>query len=242
MQRKISISLDDLIQQAKYLNQLPQLIELAIQSQVLLRSAENQGMIITKSDLQQSADRLRVKYNLLSAKDTLAWLKIQYFSLDDFEALAYFNLVRSRLMDEIINDQQIERLFVDQTLEYGRAVIYEVVFSSWELAMETYYGLLEHETDFLAVLHQYNPQPNSRSVRRQDLSPDCSAIVFACNPPALLSPIRLRKSVHLIYVASLIPAELTPELRIKIREEAFQDWLNDRAKEWEIEFPESLNQ
>lgn len=242
MQRKISISLDDLIQQAKYLSQLPKLIELAIQSQVLLRTAENQGMIITKSDLQQSADRLRVENKLLSAKETLAWLKAQYFSLDDFEALAYFNLVRSRLIDEIIDDQQIERLFVDRTLEYGRAAIYEVVFSNWELAMEIYYALLEHETDFLAVLHEYNPQPNLRSVRRQDLSPDCSAIVFASNPPALLSPIRLRKSVHLIYVASLDPAELTPELRAEIREEAFQNWLNDRVKDWEVEFPERLNQ
>jgi hypothetical protein len=229
----------DLLQQAKYRYQLPQLISAARQHQVLLNAAETNGIIVSTEDLQQSADRLRVEHHLLSAKDTLSWLERYHFSIDDFENLAYITLIRSRL-SEMMFSEQVITYFSDRQLEYTRSTIYEVVLSEHELAMELFYALQEREMDFLAILHQYSPTPTPRSVRRRDLPPELSAIVFASDPPTLLRPIRTPKASHLIYVAATVSAELTDELRSQIQEELFDRWLTEQGELLSVTLPDDL--
>ncbi len=239
MSRSIILTYRDLLQQAKYGYQIPQLIVAARQHHVLLTTAETQGIIVSADDLQQSADRLRVQHNLLSAKDTLSWLEHYHFSIEDFENLAYITLLRSRLSETMFDDQ-VAMHFADRQLEYLRSTIYEVLLSEHELAMELYYALQERETDFLAVLHEYAPSPEARSVRRRDLPPDLSAIVFAAHPPTLLRPIRTSAGTHLIYVAARVQVELTESLRSQIREELFDRWLAEQAEPLDVTLPEDL--
>jgi hypothetical protein len=239
MSRKITLTHLDLLQQAKYRYQLPDLVTVARQHQVVLHAAETEGIVISAEELQQSADRLRIEHRLLSAKDTLSWLDRYHFSIDDFENLAYITLVRSRLSDRMFCDRVMTH-FVDQQLEYVRATIYEIVLPEYELAMELFYALQEQEMDFLAVLHEYVPQPRPRSVRRRDLLPEISALVFAATPPTLLRPIRTPKASHLIYVASVVQAELTDEMRSQIQAELFDQWLLAQSEMLEVSLPEDL--
>lgn len=235
-----SLTHRDLLQQVKYRYQLPQFISAARQHQVLIKSAEVNGLIVSAEDLQQSADRLRVEHQLLSAKDTLSWLKFYHFSIEDFENLAYITLIRSRLSDLLFSDQVMTH-FIDRQLEYARSTIYEIKFSHHELAMELFYALQERETDFLAVLHQYSLNPEARSVRRRDLPPELSAMVFAADPPTLLPPIRTSKASHLIYVAAAVSAELTDELRSQIQTELFDQWLAEQGELLTVTLPDDLS-
>lgn len=229
----------DLLQQIKYRYQLPEVIRAARQHQALLKAAETHGLIVSTEDLQQSADRLRIKHELLSAKDTLSWLERYHFSIEDFENLAYITLIRSKLSDLLFSDQ-VTTHFINHQLEYVRSTIYEIKLSQHELAMELFYALQEHETDFLAVLHQYSPMPEARSVRRRDLPPELSAIVFAADPPTLLPPIRTPKASHLIYVAAIVSAELNDDLRSQIQTELFDRWLVEQGELLTVTLPEDL--
>jgi parvulin-like peptidyl-prolyl isomerase len=239
MSRTITLSHRDLLQQAKYRYQIPQLIAAARQHHVLLSTAETKGIIVSADDLQQSADRLRVQHNLLGAKDTLSWLEHYHFSIEDFENLAYIKLLRSRL-SEMMFDDQVAMHFADRQLEYIRSTIYEILLIKHELAMELYDSLKERETDFLAVLHEYSSRPKARSVRRRDLPPELSAIVFTADPPTLLRPIRTPAGTHLIYVAARDQTELTASLRSQIREELFDRWLVEQSELFEVMLPEDL--
>lgn len=239
MPRKITLTHLDLLQQAKYRYQLPDLIMAARQHKVLLSAAETEGIVISTEELQQSADRLRIEHRLMSAKETLSWLERYYFSIDDFENLAYITLLRSRLSDQMFSDRVLTH-FSDRQLEYIQSTIYEIILPEHELAMELFYALQEQEIDFLSAFHQYVPQARSRSVRRRDLLPELSAIVFAAAPPTLLSPIRTPKGSHLIYVATIVPAELTDEMRSQIQAELFDQWLMSHSEMLEVTLPDDL--
>ena len=235
----ITLSHRDILQQSKYSYQLRDLVIAALHHQVLLNTAETQGLIVSAEDLQHSADRLRIEHQLLSAKDTLTWLETYHFTLEDFENLAYISLIRSRLSITMF-DSQVETYFADRQLDYVRALIYEVIVSDHELAMELFYALQEHETDFLAVFHQYSSAPKIQSVRRPDVSPELSAIIFTADFPRVQRPILTAKGSHLIYVADVQPAVLTDELRIHIREELFDGWLESERASLEVTLPEDL--
>ena len=185
------------------------------------------------------SDRLRIEHQLLSAKETLTWLEKYHFTLEDFENLAYISIIRSRLSMSMF-DSQVEVHFADRQLEYVRSVIYEVIIPDHELAMELFYALQEHETDFLAIFHQYSAVPIVRSVRRQDVSPELSAIIFTANFPSVQPPIRSAKASHLIYVAEILPAILTDELRSTIRDELFDRWLELECADLAVTLPEDL--
>ena len=235
----ITLSHRDILQQSKYRYQLPDLVIAALHHHVLLTTAETQGIIVSAEDLQQSADRLRIEHQLLSAKKTLTWLEKYHFTLEDFENLAYISLIRSRLSMTMF-DQQVEVHFADRQLDYMRSMIYEVIVPDHELAMELFYALQEHETDFLAVFHQYSTIPNMQSVCRQDVSPELSAVIFTADFPSVQRPIRTAKGSHLIYVADIHPAVLTDELRANIREELFDGWLESERAALEVTLPEDL--
>lgn len=78
MSRSIMLTLNDILQQAKYTLQVPALIEQAIQHQIILATAEAEGLSIGTTELQKTADQLRVEHKLITASDTLQWLETHH--------------------------------------------------------------------------------------------------------------------------------------------------------------------
>jgi parvulin-like peptidyl-prolyl isomerase len=240
MSQSINLTLNDIFRQAKYAFQMPALVRQAIEHQIILHAAEQAGLVIATAELQQAADALRVTHQLLSARATLDWLEKHYLSIDDFEDLAYTQLLRQKVADHHCT-AQIAAHFADHQLDYAQAVIYQVTIAEAPLAMELFYSLQAQEQDFLAIVHRYLPEGSAqlrgdyrRVVRRQELEPEISAIVFAAQPPTVLRPIATREGHHLIYVAAIRPARLDPDLEAQIRQELFQTWLRQQVREWDV--------
>ncbi len=240
MSQSITLTLNDIFQQAKYTLQMPRLVRQAIEHQIILHAAEQAGLVIATAELQQTADELRVTHQLLSARDTLHWLEKHHLTIEDFEDLAYTQLLRQKVADHRCTPQ-IAAHFANHQLDYAQAVIYQVTIAEAPLAMELFYSLQAREQDFLAIVHRYLPEGRAplrgdyrRVVRRQDLDPEISAIVFAATPPTVLRPIATREGHHLIYLAAIRPARLDPALEAQIRQELFQTWLRQQAREWDV--------
>jgi hypothetical protein len=240
MPQSITVTLNDIFQQAKYTFQLPALIQQAIDRQIILVAVEQAGLVIATDELQQAADALRVTHQLLSARDTLDWLEKHQLSVEDFEDLAYTQLIRHKLADRLCTSK-IAAHFAAHQLDYAQAVIYQMTIDQAPLAMELFYSLQAHEQDFLAIVHRYHPDTPSRLrgdyrriVRRRDLEPEISAAVFAATSPTVLRPIATRDGHQLIYVAEILTPSLTPALETQIREELFQTWLRQQTEAWDI--------
>jgi len=240
MSRILTISHDDIIQHIKLACQIPSITREVAMRKVITDTAAAAGIEVGLEELQQAADNLRLANNLLQADDTWVWLQKYCLSLDEFEQLAYTNLVSTKLAQHLFADK-VEPFFIEHHLDYAGAVLYEVVLDDADLAMELFYALQEGEVSFSDIAHQYIEDIELRRLRgyrgkvpRSELKPEISAAVFAASPPQLLKPIITPKGAHLIRVEELIQPQLDDALRVKILADLFSAWLDQQVDQAEI--------
>lgn len=240
MSETITVSPDEVISQIKLSCQIPSVVEGIVTRKIITRTALEQGIKVEISELQQAADSLRLKKNLLSADATWSWLQKHSLSLDDFEELVYATVISSKLAQHLFADK-VEPFFVERQLDYAQVVMYEVVLNDEDLAMELFYALQEGEINFHEVAHQYIQDIELRrlggyrgAIRRTELKPEISAAAFAATPPQILKPIATSSGAHLILVEELIQPQLDDVLRYKILSDLFSAWLKEQIQQVKI--------
>ena len=233
-------SRDDIIQHLKLSCQIPSVSEGIVTRQIIALAAAEAGIKLELEELQQAADNIRLVNKLHHADATLAWLEKHCLSVDEFEELAYNNLISGKLAQHLFADK-VDPFFVEHQLDYAGVVIYEVVLDDPDLALELFYALQEGEISFHEVARQYIQEPELRRsggyrgiLRRPELRPEISAAVFAATPPQILKPIVTSRGVHLIIVEEIIQPQLDEQLRYKILSDLFSIWLKQQIEQVKI--------
>ncbi|QLE39984.1 peptidylprolyl isomerase [Nostoc sp. C052] len=240
MSQAITISANDILHQVKLSCQIPSIVEQIVTRKIIISAAANAGIEIDAEELQQSADNIRLLSKLRSADETLLWLQKNSLSVDDFEEMVYTNVISGKLAEYLFG-KKVESWFFEHQLDYGGAVIYEVILDDEDLGMELFYELREGEVSFPEVAHQYIQDKELRRVggyrgivRRKELKAEISAAVFASKPPQVLKPIVTSKGIHLILVEELIQPELDDKLRYQIMSDLFSGWVKQQVEEVEV--------
>lgn len=229
------ISWEEAIYEAKISGKLRELIHGLLRRQVIERQSQELGLEATASELQIAADRFRKVQKLDTAEATWKWLQTNFLSIDDFEKLIAHKLITEKLAHHLFGDR-VEHHFQQNLLEYGGAIIYEVVLEDPDLAMEIFYALQEGDLSFADVAHQYIPDSELKrrggyvgNVNRRQLRPEISAAVFASKPPQLIKPVVSAIGVHLIYVERIDRPQLNDLLRHEILMSMFDLWLDEEV-------------
>jgi parvulin-like peptidyl-prolyl isomerase len=230
------ISQEEILQQVKLSCQIPTLVKAVTERKIVAQKAEALNIQVETVELQKAADSFRLKNNLVTAQETLTWLKSHALSLDDLEALVYHTVLLTKLADRLFASR-VEPYFIERQLDYTQIVLYEIVLSNADLAMELFYALQEQEITFLEVAQRYIQDPEMRRrggyrglMTRKDLKPEISAAVFAAKPPQILKPIAVGKQTHLVWVEAIIAPTLNESLRVQIQSELFSGWLKQQVE------------
>ena len=230
------ISNRELIYEVKISGKMPELIDGILRRKIVEEQVKIAGIEPNIGELQQAADRFRLINQLESAEATNQWLVERCLSVDDFEYIITQNL-RSTKLAEYLFGNQVEKIFHQNFLDYGGAIIYEIILEDRDLAMEIFYALQEGDLSFADVAHQYIPDAELRrrggyigTVKRKELLPEVSAAVFAAKPPQLIAPIITAVGVHLIQVEEIITPQLSERLHQQILDELFERWLTDMMR------------
>ncbi|MBW4424103.1 MAG: peptidylprolyl isomerase [Nostoc desertorum CM1-VF14] len=234
MPHSLAISSSDIIHSLKLSCQIPNVVEAIAAQSIIIEAAKKLEIPVTPEELQQEGDRLRFAKKLVKAKETWTWLEKHHLSVNEFEELAYNNILSRKLANHLFS-AQLEKHFYEHQLDYVAAVTYEVVFEDRDLALELFYALEEGEINFPEIARLYIPEPELRRAYgyqglryRKDFRPEIAAAVFAAVPPQSLKPITTPKGVHLIWVEEVIQPQLDEQLRQKIIAESFSDWLKQQ--------------
>lgn len=240
MLQSITITSQDILRQIKLSCQIPEIVERIVTRKVIASTAIEAGIKVETEELQKAADQLRFMYKLNSADDTWIWLAKHGLSLDDFEEIAYTNLISVNLATHLFADK-VESYFFECQLDYAGAVIYEVVLDDEDLAIELFYAIQQGEMSFIEAAHQYIQDKELRRsggyrgiVRRSSLKPEISAAIFAAKPPQLLKPIVASSGIHLILVEEIIQPQLDDKLRYQIMSDLFAQWLKQQIEKLEV--------
>jgi parvulin-like peptidyl-prolyl isomerase len=241
MLKAISISRDDIFHQLQLSCKISSVVDDTITRKIIVSTADNLGINVQTSELQQAADNFRLIKKLKSAEQTWNWLQKHSLSLDDFEELIYINFITAKLAQHLFADK-VEPFFVENQLNYMGAVIYEVVLNDEDLAIELFYALVEGEITFTEVGHKYIQELELRRcggyrgmLLRKDLKPEISAAVFASKPPQILKPIITSKGVHLILVEELVQPKLDEKLQTQILSDLFSQWLKQQREQVKLD-------
>ncbi len=240
MSQIVEISLQDIIYHLKISCQIFGLAEAITTQKIIAQTCESAGIKVELEELQQAADAVRLANNLLKAEDTWGWLKKNHLSVDEFEDIAYKNILSNKLAIHLFADK-VEPFFYEHKIDYITATIYQVILDDEDLAFELFYALQEGEISFAAIASEYSQDPEIRRAggyqgikRRYELKPDIAAAVFAANPPQIIQPIVTSQGVHLIQVEEITQAELDNGLRNKIIGDLFAAWLKEQLAKVEI--------
>jgi parvulin-like peptidyl-prolyl isomerase len=228
------ISQSELFHQLKISGKIPEIIHGILQQRVLEQAAKELRIDISDGELQEGADRFRVANKLESANATERWLHDRMLSMDDFEQLVTTNLLTYKVADRLFSEQ-VAPYFHQNILNYAAAVIYEVVVSDRNLAIELFYAIQEGDMSFADVAKRYGQDAETQrkggylgSVPRQKMLPEVSAAVFAAKPPQVIEPILSAKGVYLIWVEEIVAPTLDDSLQEQIRWQLFQEWLQQK--------------
>jgi parvulin-like peptidyl-prolyl isomerase len=247
MSEKIFITHEEIIQQLKFSRQMPITMREIASRKIINDTAKAKNITLSEEEIQQAADSFRLQNNLFSSQDTLNWLKKYNLSVEEFERLIYYNSLSLKLARELYSDR-VEAYFYEHKLDYTQAVIYEIILSNFDLAMELFYSIKEREFSFWDVAHQYIQEEELRYcggyrgyLKRDKLKPEISSAVFAAQPPQVLKPIVVDKQIYLIFVSKIIQPELNNEIRYQIITQLFEQWLEKQLERVDLILGESTH-
>ena len=231
------ISPNDVLQQVKLSIQFPTIIEAIATRHIVSQHAQDLNLSIDTEELQKAADSFRLHHHLVTAEQTVFWLKQHGLCLDDLEALMQHTILSAKLAEHLFS-AQVESYFTEHQLDYAQVVLYEVVLQNADLAIELYYAIQEQETSFTEVARHYIQAEEFRRrggyrgiLRRTDLKPELSAAVFATTAPKLLKPISIGKNSHLVFVEEVIQPQFTEVLQSQILSELFATWIHKQLSQ-----------
>ena len=241
MPKNLQISSSALIEYLRRSCKLTSIVKETVYRQIIADAVHAEGIEITDLELQQAADKFRLEHNLHNPKATWEWLSKNYLTGDDFEQLICRSIFTSKLIQHLFGNS-IEPYFYEHQLDYTQAVLYEIVFDDFDVALEQFYALEEKETTFAEVARQYIQEQNLRRqhgyrgvLSRTTLNSAISAAVFTANAPQLLKPIEIGKKSHLILVEEIIEPQLDESLRSQITSQLFSIWLEKQVQQYSIE-------
>lgn len=218
--------------------QYRQTYEAWIENQILRSTALEKGLTVPEEDIQSEGDRQRHELRLERAEDTLAWLDSEQVTPDQWEQGIKDKLLRSLIAEHLFAGD-VDRIFVENKLNYDRRAVYRLEIADAAIAQELFYQIEDGEISFFEAAYLYLEDEEKRDrcgfeglLHRWELPKAHAAVIFEAQTQQVLSPIETEVGFILFWVGRLIPAMLTRELRTKILNESLDQWLAAELIRW----------
>ncbi|AFY66898.1 peptidylprolyl isomerase [Geitlerinema sp. PCC 7407] len=231
MMTGVSLEAEEILQYLKTEMRFKEIYQKVLCRQIVLQTAQERGVAVSPTDVQQEADRLRRELRLEKAADTLAWLAEQMITPEEWE-IGISDRLLTRKLAETLYDTEAEAYFAQNRLDYERIMLYQIIVPYAELAREIFYQIEEEEISFYEAAHLYDIDEARRcrcgyegKIYRWSLKPDIAAAIFGVSVGEIAGPVQTDQGFHLLRVEELIVPELTPEVRKEIVDRLFGEWL-----------------
>lgn len=227
----LSIDSDQVIDHLKHEVKLKTVYRDILCQQIIEKASQERNLIVEPEEVQAEADQFRYDHKLESASQTFEWLEDQLLTPDDWEAGIYERLLTKKLAENLF-EKQVETYFAQSKVQYEQAILYRILVPYHALAQEIFYQIEEEEISFFEAAHLYDIDEYRRlacgfegKISRWQLKPDVAARVFGASPREVIGPIQSDDNFELLMVEDFIPAELTQDVRQKILNQLFDEWL-----------------
>lgn len=227
----LTIHSDQIVAFLKRSLQYKSIQQTILQQRIIRKVAQERGIAVDDTAVQQEAERQRRERRLERSSDTIAWLTDQEVTPEDWEDGIRDGLLANQLA-EFLFSQDVERSFAENSLDFDRIVLYQIIVPYEPLALELFYEIEEDEISFYEAAHLYDIDESRRRrcgfegvLYRWSLSTPIASAIFSAQPGQVLVPIHTDAGYHIVLAEEVIKAQLTPEIRQEVMQRMFQEWL-----------------
>lgn len=231
----ITINSDDITAFLKQQMNLREVCRQIMYEKIIEQAANAKNINVTSEEVSLKAEEVRRDRCLEKASDTMAWLKEEMTTTDNWETAIRKDLLTQKLAQELFT-KEAELYFNQNRLNFDKFTLYQLVVPYEKLAQELFYRIEEEEISFYQVVHLYDIDQQRKNVcgyegevHRGDYPADIAAAIFRTPIPVgeLIGPIHSEQGYHLFQIESYQPAELTLEIRQEIIDRLFGQWLRN---------------
>ena len=201
-----------------------------------------EGLVEEAEDAEPNANDLAALAKRLGYQketDLECWRETYGISLDNLQKLAAFPRRLSKAT-EAVWGEAVPSQFLEQRPDLDQVVLSLVRFTDPDLAQELYFQLKEGELSFgeLVESHASGPDQLRRGllgpILLRRLHPLLAKVVERYPEKALIPPIDLDGTVHLIRVEEILRAELNDSLRQQLLVEQRNRWLAEQMRRLQL--------
>ena len=231
----ITIKTEKVIGFLKEQMSLKQVCHRIVCEKIIEQAAASRNIVVTDEEIQTKAEEIRRAKRLEKVSDTIAWLKDEMSTVDEWEIAIKKSLLAQKLAQKLF-DREAEIYFNQNRLNFEQLVVYQIIVPHQRLAQEICYQIEEEEISFYEAAHLYSINEQHRyvcgyqgKINRWSCDPEIAATLFRDPIPLgeVLGPVQTEQGYHLFKVEEYIKAELTPERRREIIDKLFKQWLNN---------------
>jgi hypothetical protein len=215
-------------------------VEDSIRRAVMQEFAEQHQISIDEQEWKAEANKLRQQLGLYSTAETMAWLKARGLVTADLFEAAKARLLTGKVK-RIVSEDKIDAYYLKNRLSYDKAILSQLIVDSREQAQELLFQLEEGEP-FYQLAQTYCLNSSSKydggyvgAVGRAELSGEEESFVFSSEAGQSGGPFPVESCYRLLFVWEVIPAVLTGELRSKLADLIYEEWLNEAVKRSEVD-------
>jgi len=237
------LSLRELLRFAKWSDQ-SRFLKSATDALLIRQAAMELGVQVSNEECQQAADRFRVERDLYTAEKTERWLALHHLSFPEWEALLEDEIIRLKLRNLVVSNQDVEKYFVEHRLAFDAASISRLVVRDECVARELRAQIVEDGADFYSLTRNYSIDLSSRPaggyvglMRRSEMEPTMESAIFGAKVGMTVGPVKTYSGWQLVKVEAQHLAILDDSMRETIKSLLFEEWLRVRRVKATVNVP-----
>lgn len=230
------ITVRDVVTHIKFNGTFRNAIYKLIEVHVIANRCEALGVTVDEKEFREFADTKRRLLGLFSAEAMNQYCKWHGIVMDQWNHMVRQELLRTKLIKEIITEGDIDRYFEEHKSDFLMAVLSRIVCTQRQEIDQAKQRILNHGEDFATVAREISIEKNTRiaggylgSIRYGSLPAAINEAIFKAEPGCILGPYDQGGYWVLYRVAEINNAHLDDLLKKNIAEQLFAKWLQNEV-------------
>jgi parvulin-like peptidyl-prolyl isomerase len=212
-------------------------------SNVLIAAyAQEHQLTASPEEIQTAVNDWRIEYELYQASEVEDWLAERSLSTSDLAEYARMKLLMVRVREHVASGK-VERYFAEHRSEFDAVALSQIFLNERALARELRFKTMEG-AEFFLLAREYSTDELSRLAggfvgrrERKELPREIYTQAFGAVAGTVIGPIEIDKQFYVIKVDEVYPAELNADIRSRIEQILFEEWLSSRRKQANVHIP-----
>jgi parvulin-like peptidyl-prolyl isomerase len=190
----------------------------------------------THEEIASNYQQFCQKNQLAKETERQAWLDLHGMCLAQLEALAT-RWLKIEKFKRTKWGNKLKFYFLNRKSQLDKVVYSLIQTQDASIAQELYFRIQEGEESFTELARKYSQGPEALTggfqgpVELGSCHPKMAKMLSASQPGQLWSPIRLGKSLAIVRLEKLIPAQLNEPMRQRLLAELFTTWMQEQLNQ-----------